>query len=363
MTSRSDPRVTVLMPAYNAAPYVAQAVNSVLRQTFTDFELLVIEDGSTDDTRAVLDRYHDPRLRLELRDANAGLVVRLNEGLALARGTLIARLDADDVAHPSRLARQVEAFERDPSVTILGGHAVNISAGGTYSSMALYPETRPEILWASCFDSPFNHSAVTFRRDAVLAQGGYDESCTYAEDYELWSRLIRAGLLGLNLPVALAAYRHHTNQMTSSRTDVKVRSNVGIIARNLDFVFPHIDPAERRAMATSIAETHFGVRPVTTEHLQRYRSFLSAFRVRFQVSTFSLRRTIGLHLLGLGSLAKQQMPAAAVALVLAAAGFSPEALSGLVLPSLLRTRLARRAGRFWEPDPVDESAPAARLGV
>lgn len=363
MTDAQAPRVTVLMPAYNAGPYLAQALDSVCRQTFDDFELLVIDDGSTDNTREVLAQCRDPRLRTVLHSTNAGLAVRLNEGLALARGTLIARLDADDVAHPSRLALQVAALDREPVLSLVGGYAVNISGDGTFNSMGLYPTSPREISWACCFDSPFNHSAITFRRDAVMALGGYDKSCGYAEDFELWSRLIRSGLVGRNLPVALAAYRRHGQQMTASNADLKVRSNIAIIGRNLDFFFPDTPPVEREAMAKSIAETHFGIRPVTAAYLSRYRVFLSAFCRRFQTPILSLRRTIGAQLLGFASLAKPHMPLAAIALLIAAAGFSPEALTGLVLPPLLRSRLATRAGRFWEHDGPAERGTRPRHDV
>lgn len=361
MSDAPTPRVTVLMPAFNAGRYLAQALDSICRQTFEDFELLVIDDGSTDNTREVLEHCRDPRLRTVLHSTNAGLVVRLNEGLALARGALIARLDADDVAHPARLALQVAAFDRDPSLALVGGYAVNISGDGTFNSMGLYPISSLEIWWACCFDSPYNHSAITFRRDAVLAQGGYDESCRYAEDFELWSRLIRSGLAGRNLPVALAAYRHHGQQMTASSADVKVSSNIAIIARNLGFFFPDTPSVEREDMARSIAETHFGLRPVTVAHLRRYRAFLSTFCRRFRTPVYSLRRPIGSHLLGLASLAKPHMPLAAMALLIAAASLSPEVLTGLVLPPLLRTRLATRAGRFWEHNGLLDRQSRPRL--
>lgn len=350
MTSTRTPGVTVLMPAFNAGRYLAQAVESILRQSYRDFELLVIDDGSTDDTREVMAGYRDRRLRVELHDDNVGLVARLNEGLAIAKGTFIARLDADDVAHPDRLALQMAAFAKDPTLALVGGQAVNITSDGIYTSLSHYPQSRIEVVWASCFDSPFNHSAVTFRREAVLAQGGYDEAFRYAEDYELWSRLIRAGLLSRNLPIALAAYRHHNHQMTSAASGVKVAANVEIIRRNLDCFFPSASETERSAMATAIAETHFGVRPVSVEYLLQYRGLLHDFCRHFHTSIWSLRRSIGVHVMGLASLAKQHAPmTAAAALAVAAISVSPEVLSGLVLPTVFRSWLADRAGRFWEP--------------
>lgn len=353
--SLSPPRVTVLMPAYNAGKYIDIAVESILRQTFDDFELLVIEDGSTDDTRDVLSRVRDVRLRLECHSSNAGLVRRLNEGLRLARGTLVARLDADDVAHPRRLELQVAAFDADPMLVLVGSQSINIAADGAYNSTGHYPRTHVEAKWASCFDSPFNHSAVTFRRDVVLAAGGYDERFTYAEDYELWSRLLRQGCVCINLPLALAAYRHHGQQMTSARSEIKVSANVTIIASNLDTYFPGTPSDERLAMAQAIAETHFGVRPLSLEYLRHYRTFLSRFRKRYRSSVFALRRTLGVHLLGFASLAKRHAPLAAAALALAAFELSPEVLTGMLLPRLLRNKLAARTGRFWELEARDRS--------
>ena len=175
----SDPAVSVLMAVRDGAPWVAEAVASVLGQTAGDLELIVIDDGSTDATPELLARVRDARLRVDRRAA-AGLTPSLNRGLALARAPLVARLDADDLALPDRLARQGAFLAAHPEVGLLGGGVRELDADGREVAVRV-PPTQDDALRAALIRrNPFAHSAVIVRRALVERVGGYDESVPVA---------------------------------------------------------------------------------------------------------------------------------------------------------------------------------------
>jgi GT2 family glycosyltransferase len=209
------PRVTVLMPVYDAERFLAEAVESILAQTFRDFELLAVDDGSRDGSTALLGAYahRDPRVRVVERP-HEGVTATLNAGLALARGGLVARMDADDVALPRRLELQVARLEREPGLVCVGGAYEVIDAKGRLIGR-VRPPCEPERLEAFALDgaSPICHPAAVYRRDPVLALGGYDASATFAQDYELWLRLMEVGRLA-NLPEVVLRLRHHARSVS-----------------------------------------------------------------------------------------------------------------------------------------------------
>ena len=219
MTSASrTPRVTVLMPVYNAAAYVADAARSILHQTWSDFELLVIDDGSTDDSARIVASLGDPRIRLVRADRNIGLTATLNKGLALARGALIARQDADDLSEPERLERQVAFLDANPAVALVGSWYRKIDAAGRLLGDRRLPTHDAPLRWALLSHCPIVHSAAMFRRDAIAEAGGYDDRFAYAQDYELWSRVAGRHRLA-NLPEFLVRYRVIATSLTATIGD------------------------------------------------------------------------------------------------------------------------------------------------
>jgi len=232
----SSPLVTVLMAVHNGADYVEAAVDSILRQSFTDFEFLIVDDGSTDDTALRLTRFTDPRIHRVRNDANLGLARSLNRGLALARGALIARQDADDVSHPSRLAEQAAFLEREPAVAVLGTQVRYIDTRGRTVSVAPWPKSTSAlaIRWQLLFDGPFVHASVMFRRDIVWATlGGYDESFVTSQDFELWSRVGAAGHAMRNLPATLVDFRIHPASASARYTVDGVSRVAPVVRRNV----------------------------------------------------------------------------------------------------------------------------------
>ena len=200
------------MPVYNAKAYVAEALESVLQQTYRDFELLVIDDGSTDDTRAIIERADDPRVSIAANDMNLGVVATLKKGLALSRGDFIARMDADDISEPDRFAKQRSYLESHPDVDIVGG-AIQYFGNIRRPHTVVFPTEHEDIRVALLFYCPLAHPAVMFRRSLVtrnLLQ--YSEEFRHAEDYHLWSELLQHARAA-NLSDLVLRYRLHGKQV------------------------------------------------------------------------------------------------------------------------------------------------------
>ena len=222
----SVPAVSVLMSVYDGAPWVRDAVTSVLAQTLTDLELIVIDDGSTDATPDVLASLRDPRLRVERR-ARQGLTLALNRALELARAPLLARLDADDLALPERLARQRRFLDANPQVGLLGTGAREIDLAGREVSIVRPPADDAAIRRVLIRANPFVHSTVMMRRSALERAGGYDPAFAVAQDYDLWMRL--AGVTRLaNLPEPLVIRRLAPGRVSAVRDDDRLRAEARV---------------------------------------------------------------------------------------------------------------------------------------
>lgn len=211
----SNPAVTVLMPAFNVGRFIAASIRSVLAQDFEDFELLVIDDGSTDETARIAEGFRDKRIRLVRNAGNQGLVATLNQGLREARAPLIARQDADDLSRRDRLQRQVRYLDSHPSDAAVASEARLISENNRSCGSLRLPRTRGQLRWDFCFRNPIPHSAVMMRQDAVLSEfGGYPVS-TSSEDYALWSAIAAKNRFGL-IPRRLVSYRIHSSSAMMS---------------------------------------------------------------------------------------------------------------------------------------------------
>ena len=216
------PRVSVIMSVYNNEAVVAQAIDSILEQTFGDFEFLIVNDGSTDGSRAILDAYarRDSRIRL-FHEPNRGLIASLNLMLERARGELIARMDGDDIALPARFERQVAYFDMHPDCGVLGTNTHEIDdAGAVTECTDFHPFDHAEILIALRQASPFCHSSVMMRRDVLAAAGGYRAAYRHCEDYDLWLRLSTRTRLA-NLPDRLLLYRRSPGQVSNRHAAVQ----------------------------------------------------------------------------------------------------------------------------------------------
>ena len=248
MISRYPATVTVLMPMYNAARHLRAAIESILAQTFTDFELLIVNDGSTDDSGAIARSYGDPRIRIVDHERNLGVAPALNHGLEVATGDLVARQDADDRALPTRLAEQVAVMRSRSELALLGSQAFRIDERGRRVGVVnrgLHHETA---VWCHLFENPFIHTSVMFRRAIVRDLGGYEAAFDrMLEDHALWSRVLQR-FPTLNLAARLVEYRVVPSSMTGELLDADTgdparraafaRALRQLIDRNLRATFP-----------------------------------------------------------------------------------------------------------------------------
>lgn len=227
---RNPPRVTVLMPVYNAARHLRHAVASILGQTFRDFEFLIIDDGSTDDSLKIIRAFDDARVRLLLNPRNTGLVASLNLGLHEARAPYLARMDADDVSLPTRLQRQVAFMDAHPEVAVCGTAFRVLHKG--IPVVKRHPASHNAIAAALFVDTAFAHPSVMLRRSTFQTLGlEYDAGYPHAEDYALWVRTAPHARLA-NLPHVMLLYRRHATQI-SHRARVEQRNTVARIRRHL----------------------------------------------------------------------------------------------------------------------------------
>lgn len=209
----NDPKITVLMPAYNAGPYIREAIVSVLEQTFADFELLIINDGSTDDTAQIIRSFTDPRV-IMVSQPNKGISAALNLGLQHARAPYIARFDADDVCYPERLQIQYDFMVTHPDYNIVGSAVDYMDEEGhyvfTHQPPAISNDEIQQLKYNVC---PFIHSSVFYKKDVILRNGGYNEHAYTFEDHFLWVNILNREKAG-NIPQPLIRVRLNPGSIT-----------------------------------------------------------------------------------------------------------------------------------------------------
>lgn len=227
---RATPAISVVMPVRNAAAYVDAAVASIVGQTWTDWELLAIDDGSTDDSAARLVAWagREPRVRV-LRQEGCGLARSVNRGLEEARADWVARMDSDDEARPERLARQWRRVKAGDGTNLCGTWVATFGAAGRH--VWRHPVADEGIRARMLFNSPLTHPSVLFERAVALSLGGYRESHEPADDYDLWSRG-RAKWRYANVPAALLRYRIHARQTTATAGG-RMRAGAAMVRREL----------------------------------------------------------------------------------------------------------------------------------
>lgn len=212
------PVISVILPAYNSAAYIGQAIESVLAQSFTAFELLIINDGSTDDTDAVILGYNDPRITYYTNKVNSGLIFTLNRAIDIARGKYIARMDADDICEPTRLQLQYNWLEEKQHIALVGCFVTTINDNN--QKTGIWPEDtkahtfsdiRKTMKWQNCIAHP-----TIMCRAQILKQYKYSPRQLHCEDYDLWLRLLADKLVIEKVPMYLLQYREHQQSITGA---------------------------------------------------------------------------------------------------------------------------------------------------
>jgi len=211
-----SPKVTVVIPVYNREKYIGDAIDSILAQTFTNFELIVIDDGSTDRTQRVVQSYHDPRIRMGCNETNEGIPRTRNTGIQLARGEYLAFLDSDDWAYPERLAKQVAFLDSHPDYAAVGAWIEWMDEEGRYLRRAKRKPILPDEIAAQRLFQQGIENSASMARTVVLREYGHREEYDVSEDFDLWARIAATHKLA-TLPQVLLRRRMHSGRITQEK--------------------------------------------------------------------------------------------------------------------------------------------------
>lgn len=328
----SEPLVTVLMTVYNAGPFLAPSIRSILGQSFADFEFLIVDDCSTDGSAELAESASkDPRVKVIRNSHNRGQTACLNLGLGVARGRWIARHDADDLAHPDRLALQFQSAQKSPEIVLLGTNGRIINEQDKLVGLLDAPISHEGITWTAPFLNPFMHTSVMFRADVIRDEfSGYDQSYRIAQDYELWTRVI-SRYRSANLPQRLIDYRHLATSMSKVWREQAFAEAGQVSDREVRRTFGReLDKTE----AQLIAQFREGLTPSQRRAFWKlYYGLLAGRHPR----TSDMRRTIAMHHLKAAGALSCQSPRLALAEIFAAMKTAPAATISWLATRYLNT--------------------------
>jgi glycosyltransferase involved in cell wall biosynthesis len=210
--------VSIVLPVYNGEKYLAESLDSVLAQTYQNWELVIINDGSTDGTENLILKYQDKRIKYLPNDGNKGIIFSLNRGLQESNGAYIARLDSDDIALPNRLEKQVGFLSENLDYAMCGSYFQTIDSNGRLLKNVMFPANNRDAQSYLLLHNCFCHSAIMMRT-SIAKELKYDEKFQVCEDYDLWYRISRKGKI-LNLPEFTTLYRVHDNNMSTRKSEI-----------------------------------------------------------------------------------------------------------------------------------------------
>lgn len=254
------PLISVIMPVYNGEKYLREAIDSVLAQTYHDFELLLINDGSTDKSKEIILSYNDPRIRYIENEKNLRLIATLNRGITLSQGDLIVRMDADDVCMPNRFEEQVAFLNKHDDIDLCGSWAIRIDGEGKTTGRIKNIDS-PELLkCATYFTCPFVHPSMMIRA-RVLKANYYNPDFPDVEDTELWHRLGLQGCKMANIPHYLLKYRWHGENISAKKEDYVIATKKRIFRPSMEsFLDRPLSEDEMGLHLFSFLLHHFGER-------------------------------------------------------------------------------------------------------
>ncbi len=240
----SNPKITVLMTIYNGVEYLPEAIEGVLRQTFSNFEFIIIDDCSTDNgVWSTLNQYaeQDRRIKLFRNENNLGQAKSLNKGLELARGEYVARQDGDDISMPDRLEKQINLLDKNPEFIFVSSEIEFVNSRGTCLGVTKLSCSPDLVRWYMLFSNyVLGHSQITFRREPTIKSGGYCESSdSCITDYELWCRLLEIGKCAI-VPKPLIKYRKHDKNFSISNKSKVYSRTLNLAKRNLESVLGQV---------------------------------------------------------------------------------------------------------------------------
>jgi Glycosyl transferase family 2 len=344
------------MPVLNGGAFLRTAIDSILAQTAPDLELLIVDDGSTDDSAALAEGIRDSRIVVIRNERTRGLPAALNIGLRRASGEFVARLDQDDVARPDRIERQVAVLRRDARLALIGSQARLIDQTGAAVGSVQRCLDEVTVRWYCLFDNPFIHSSVMFRRREVVDElGGYDESLHYAEDWDLWSRVMRRYAVR-NLPDRLVDYRTWPASMMGAIESAPghpkraVFQGVvrAVIARHVEWTL-----GSAAASADDIEQMTRFVLGVPADHVDRFLSLfarlIGLFQARYPAAAAStdFERTLARQFDAIAYRLTPPRRQAAVRVYRAAIARGPAVARRLSWSRMAVTVAFGRSGRDW----------------
>ncbi len=244
------PKISVVIPAYNGANFLAESLSSLARQTFRDFEVVLVDDGSSDGTAEIADRFSgEMRMRVLVNSKNIGVAASLNRGIAETDSLLIARLDADDLAHPDRLNQQFTFMEASPDIDLCGTHMIMFRTDDAGANHVLeHPTSDASIKTMLLQQNSLSHPSVLMRRSFITDVGQYDPVCDYAEDYDLWCRGALVGKRYANMETHLTFYRVHSGQIGRSKRKVQLERDLSVKNRYISGLLGGINPGSLPAL-------------------------------------------------------------------------------------------------------------------
>lgn len=264
------PKVTVLMPVYNGQKYLKEAIDSILSQEFTDFEFLIINDGSTDDSGKIIASYTDPRIRIINNEKNIGLVNTLNKALKLCNGEYIARMDCDDISTKNRLAVQVKFMDKNKNVGASGSSYYLFR--NNKKNVMHFPLTEKEIECYFVFNCPIAHPSAIIRRSVIQDNNiHYSSDYIHAEDYNFWTQIAKHSSLA-NIPEPLLIYRVHNDQITGNSNFAAAKSRSLMALRSEHLKKINITPTPEELEIHAIISN--GIAPENTEQLKSAEKWL-----------------------------------------------------------------------------------------
>ncbi len=221
------------MSVYNGEKYVAEAINSIINQTFKDFEFIIIDDGSTDNSLIIVKTLSllDERIRIIENYGNIGLAKSLNRGISLSRGKYIARMDADDISLPDRFEKQIAFLDNNPEIFALGGSVVYIDDEGRLGKLSAYPLRPQQVKWLLFFGHHLAHPTSMFRRELFLrTEIKYNENLKTTQDFDIWVQIAERFAIA-NLPDVLLYYRDHKDNVSHKSEEIQRKTNLQIRQR------------------------------------------------------------------------------------------------------------------------------------
>lgn len=274
------PKVSVVMSAYNCGQYISEAIESILEQDFLNFELIIVDDGSTDDTLTKIIAYKDSRLVLLRNSRNLGLIKSLRKAYKESRGLYISKIDADDVALPGLIKKQVDLLNSNPDIGIVGTCFIDIDQAGNPLREVHYPRDNIYIQWAYLFGAAITHSGVMFRKDLLEKYSlDYREEFLHCEDYDLWSRLLK-NCQGVNLDESLLKRRVWHGSVSKRYQETQIANHLKRSVLNFSEQFPRVhftDAIVRNLLSIESKRTEWSAEDIGYDSFRLYVRLLFDF--------------------------------------------------------------------------------------